>query len=91
MLVETEELTDENDRTRGVKEIQIVHELAEEWNDLTWEPEPIDASPGQSHEFGMSGESSLTFADWGGCLIDLRIPREKGKRYLEHLGRDLRF
>lgn len=45
MLVETEELTDVNDRFR-IQEIQIRHELAEDWIDNSWEPEPIDASPG---------------------------------------------
>jgi len=47
MLVETEELTDVHDRVR-IQEIQIRHELAEDWIDNSWEPEPIDASPGES-------------------------------------------
>jgi hypothetical protein len=47
MLVETEELTDVNDRFK-IQEIQIRHELAEDWIDNSWEPEPIDASPGES-------------------------------------------
>jgi hypothetical protein len=46
MLVETEELSDVNDRYK-IQEIQIKHELAEEWIDNSWEPEPIDASPGE--------------------------------------------
>jgi hypothetical protein len=48
MLVETNELADESDQTRGIKEINVRHELAEEWIDQKWEPEPIDAAPGQS-------------------------------------------
>lgn len=45
MLVETDELSEENEKV--VREIQLRNEVAEEWNDINWEPEPIDAAPGE--------------------------------------------
>lgn len=47
MLVETDELAGDGDQTRGVREINIRHELAEDWVDPKWEPEPMDAAPGK--------------------------------------------
>lgn len=44
MLVDSDELTDESDK---VRQIRVRHELVEDWADASWEPEPIDASPGK--------------------------------------------
>ena len=52
MLVETDELADESDQIRGIREINIKHELAEEWVDHKWEPEPMDAAPGKPEYLG---------------------------------------
>lgn len=89
MLVETDELADESDQIRGIREINVRHELAEEWIDQKWDPEPIDAAPGQS----AGNIAAVRIARLK--LISLhgrfRIPCQEAQRYLEHPGRDVRL
>ena len=62
MLVETDELADESDQIRGIREINIKHELAEEWVDHKWEPEPMDAAPGKPEIWANSIPAKQTIS-----------------------------
>lgn len=98
MLVDSDELTDESDK---VRQIRVRHELVEDWADASWEPEPIDASPGKltnaatesfEDEKCVAHESALGWP----LIVSLaprlyRIPHKKTKRHSQHAGGHVRF